>query len=243
MSLPVPVLPESQRLSKVVAAMVPCSRREAEQYIVEGRVRVDGKVVQEPQCRVAGEQVDIDTHASLQPTAPATLLVHKPAGMGTAQALDLVGAATRWSGDTSGVVRVKSHAAGLTALLALPAQAAGLSVFSQDGRIVRKLQEDAAVIEQELLAEVTGTAPPDALARLCRGLVFEGRPLPPARVSWQSEARLRFAVKGITPELVPWMCAQVGLRLTALRRIRIGRVPMAGLPPGQWRYLTPGERF
>ena len=243
MSLPVPVLPESQRLSKVVAAQVPCSRREAEQYIVEGRVRVDGKMVQEPQFRVTGERVDIDTQASLQPTSPATLLVHKPAGTGTAQALDLVGAATRWSGDTSGVVRVRSHAAGLTALLALPVQASGLSVFSQDGRIVRKLQEDAAVIEQELLAEVTGTAPPDGLARLCGGLVFEGRPLPPARVSWQSEARLRFAVKGIAPELVPWMCAQVGLRLTALRRIRIGRVPMAGLPPGQWRYLAPGERF
>jgi len=39
------------------------------------------------------------------------------------------------------------------------------------------------------------------------------------------------------------MCAQVGLRLAALRRIRIGRVPMAGLPEGRWRYLLPGERF
>jgi 23S rRNA pseudouridine2604 synthase len=39
------------------------------------------------------------------------------------------------------------------------------------------------------------------------------------------------------------MCAQVGLELTALRRIRIGRIPMAGLPPGQWRYLAPTERF
>jgi 23S rRNA pseudouridine2604 synthase len=62
-------------------------------------------------------------------------------------------------------------------------------------------------------------------------------------VSWQSEARLRFAVKGIPAELIPWMCAQVGLELTALKRIRLGRVPMAALPPGQWRYLRPHERF
>jgi 23S rRNA pseudouridine2604 synthase len=67
--------------------------------------------------------------------------------------------------------------------------------------------------------------------------------MPPSRVSWQSEHRLRFAVKGIAPEWLPWMCEQVGLKLTALKRIRIGRVPMAGLPEGQWRYLPTQVRF
>jgi 23S rRNA pseudouridine2604 synthase len=54
---------------------------------------------------------------------------------------------------------------------------------------------------------------------------------------------LRFALKGISPGLVPWMCEQVGLRVVAPPRIRLGRLPMAGLPLGQWRYLRPGERF
>jgi 23S rRNA pseudouridine2604 synthase len=240
----VPASEEPQRLSKVVAALVPCSRREAEQYIAEGWVRVDGKVVEEPQFRVADKQrVEIAPKARLQETGPATMLLHKPAGMGTDQAQALLGGASHWSGDASGIRRVKSHGVGLIALLALPSEASGLTVFSQDGRIVRKLQEDANLVEQELVAEVTGTIAPNGLARLCRGLAFEGKPLPPARVSWQSEQRLRFAVKGITPQWVPWMCAQVGLTLTALKRIRIGRVSMAGLPPGQWRYLPAGERF
>ena len=234
---------EPKRLSKVVAALVPCSRREAEQYIVEGWVRVNGRVVEEPQARVADETVEIDPQANLQPAAPATLLVNKPAGMTTAEARTLLGAAARWDGDASGIRRVRSHSVGLSALLELPAQAEGLTVFSQDGRVVRKLREDAHLIEQELVAQVAGTIAAGGLARLCEGLVFEGRALPPARVSWQSEARLRFAVKGIPPERLPWMCAQVGLEVTALRRIRIGRVPMAGLPPGQWRYLAPAERF
>lgn len=234
---------ETRRLSKVVAALVPCSRREAEQYIAEGWVRVDGRVVEEPQFRVAGERVEIDPNARLQAAAPATLLVHKPAGLNTTQLQDLLGAATRWAGDDSGIRRVKSHGVALVALLSLPSEASGLSVFSQDGRIVRKLKEEANTVEQELVADVTGTIAPDGLARLCHGLAFEGKALPPARVSWQSETRLRFALKGIAPEWVPWMCAQVGLQLTALKRIRIGRVPMAGLPPGQWRYLRPTERF
>lgn len=238
-----PVPDEPKRLSKVVAALVPCSRSEAERYIAEGWVRVDGVVVEEPQHRVATERVEIDPRANLQPAAPATFLVHKPAGRGTAEALASIAAATRWPGDASGVRPVRSHHARLVPLLALPPQAEGLCVFSQDGRIVRKLREDAHLIEQELLADVDGTLGDDGLARLREGLVFEGRALPPARVSWQSEARLRFAVKGIAPEIVPWMCSQVGLKLVALKRIRIGRVPMAGLPPGQWRYLAPGERF
>lgn len=235
---------EAQRLSKVVAALVPCSRREAEQYIVEGWVRVDGTPVEEPQFRVgSGQRVEVDPKARLQAVGPVTLLLHKPAGMTALQAQELPAAGTRWSGDPTGIRRIRSHGVGLVQLLALPAPASGLCVLSQDGRIVRKLTEDADLIEQELVADVTGTIAPNGLARLCRGLAHEGRPLPPARVSWQSETRLRFAVKGIAPEWVPWMCAQVGLTLTALRRLRIGRVSLAGLPPGQWRYLGPDERF
>jgi 23S rRNA pseudouridine2604 synthase len=241
--LTAPEAQEPQRLSKVVAALVPCSRREAEQFIAEGCVRVDGKVVEQPQFRVAGQRVEVDRQAPLQGAQPATLLIHKPAGLGLAQAQALVGAATHWPGDTSGIRRLKSHGVGLVALLPLPLPAEGLTVFSQDRGVVRRLQDTSHALEQELVAEVEGVIASNGLARLCGGLVFEGQRLPPARVCWQSETRLRFAVKGIAPELVPWMCAQVGLQLRALKRIRIGRVPMAGLPPGQWRYLAPGERF
>ena len=235
---------EPQRLSKVVAALVPCSRREAEQYIAEGWVRVDGRKVEEPQFRVSQEQrVELDPQSSLQAPDPATFLFHKPAGMDMDKALGLLGAEQRWSGDTSGIRRIKSHGVGLVPLLPLPKPASGLAVFSQDRRIVRKLREDEDLLEQELIADVTGTIAPNGLARLGRGLVHEGRAMPPARVSWQSETRLRFAVKGISPEWLPWMCEEVGLRLTALRRIRIGRIAMAGLPAGQWRYLPSGERF
>jgi 23S rRNA pseudouridine2604 synthase len=62
-------------------------------------------------------------------------------------------------------------------------------------------------------------------------------------VSWQNETRLRFAMKGFAPGLVEWMCKQVGLRLVGLKRIRLGRLPMAGLSVSQWRYLGVGERF
>jgi len=54
---------------------------------------------------------------------------------------------------------------------------------------------------------------------------------------------LRFALKGARPGQIAHLCDEAGLRILAMRRIRIGRVPLAGLEPGQWRYLSPHERF
>ena len=234
---------EPVRLAKRVAALASCSRREAEAYIQGGWVRVDGKVIEEPQFRVSTERVELDPGASAAALEPVTLLLHKPAGTPYGEAQRLLVPAARAPEDLSGIRTVKQHFAQLTPLLPLPAQASGLAVFSQDRRVIRKLTEDARWIEQELIAEVSGQAAPEGLVLLCHGLAFEGRPLPPVKVSWQNEARLRFALKGIAPELVPWMCEQVGLRVTALKRIRLGRLPMASLPAGRWRYLRPGERF
>jgi 23S rRNA pseudouridine2604 synthase len=84
---------------------------------------------------------------------------------------------------------------------------------------------------------------PDGLTRLNHKLVFNGRTLPPAKVSWQNETRLRFALKGAQPGQIAQMCNSVGLKVLSMKRIRIGRVSMAKLPPGQWRYLAPHERF
>ena len=235
---------DSQRLAKLVAALVPCSRSQAEQYITQGWVRVDGQVNETPQTRVsAGQRVDIDPQARLQAMVSATFLIHKPAGMAGRALTDLLEQSKQWSGDTSGLRRSKTHLSGLQMLMALPDPASGLCVLSQDLRVIRKLTEDAALVEQELIAEVKGEIAPEGLTRLCHGLQHKGQPLPPARVSWQSETRLRFAVKGIAPEWVEWMCAQVGLELLALRRLRIGRIAMAGLPSGQWRFLPLGDRF
>lgn len=231
---------EPIRLSKRLAAQVPCSRSEAERYIEGGWVRVDGQVVDIPQARVSPEQsVTLDPDASLLALSPVTLLFHQEAG-GAVPALT---AANRWPQDRSGIRVAAAQLRQITPLLALPRGAGGLAVFSQDGRIVRKLTEDALFIEQEIVVDVAGQIAEGGLARLGGGLMWRNQPLPPVKVSWQSEQRLRFALKGIDPAMVPWMCEQVGLRVTQGRRLRVGRVPLAGLPAGQWRCLMPHERF
>ncbi len=116
-------------------------------------------------------------------------------------------------------------------------------VYTQDKRIARKLAEDIESLEQECIVEVKGNIAPNGLQRLCHGLTFNGRPLPPIKVSWQNETKLRFALKGIRPGQIPAMCEAVGLTVVGIKRIRIGRVPLAKVPEGQWRYLQPWEKF
>ena len=231
---------EPVRLAKRLAEMLPCSRSEAEQYIQGGWVTVDGVVVEEPQFKVLNQTIVLSQDASLLAPTSVTLLLHKPAGF----AADLQ-LATRANDDRSGIKQLKKHLlAELLTPLALPAS--GLVVFSDDWRVARKLQEDAATLEHEVVVEVTGTIKPGGLERLNRidhGFTFNGRLLGSAKVSWQSEARLRFALKGEQPGQLAYFCESVGLQVTGMKRLRIGRVPLRGLPVGQWRYLTPDERF
>ena len=247
---------EPVRLAKHLAHMLNCSRSQAEQYIEGGWVRVDGVVIEEPQHRVLDQKVELDPHASLLEQVPVTLLLHKPSGYEAdldadasrpaSPAAQLLVVASQSKDDRSGIRPLKKHFSALTLAPPLATPASGLVVFTQDWRVARKLSEDASVMEHEVIVDVGGTLLPGGLQRLNRidhGFTFNGVLLPPAKVSWQNETRLRFALKGERPGQLAFMCESVGLQVLAMKRIRVGRVPLSSLPAGQWRYLLPHERF
>lgn len=238
---------EPVRLAKRLAEIARCSRTEAEQYIKGGWVTVDGRIVELPQHMVTTEAVELDPAARLAAVEPATILLHKPVGFdaitGPRMAGGLVTPGARWEEDPSGVRLLERHFQRLTPLMPLDNEASGLMVLSQDGRVWRRLTEDRDEIEQEFVVEVSGEIAPYGLRRLAHGLQYGGRDLPPCKVSWQNEVRLRFAIKGVQGGQLQHMCAQVGLKVVAIRRIRIGKVPLSKMPVGSWRYLPAGERF
>lgn len=245
-------MPAPVRLSQHVASLLQCSRAEAEQYIRNGWVSVDGRIVEAPQHHVAGAHVEIDPAARLDSVEPATVLLHKPVGvdalLGPRPASALIAPETHWADDPSGVRLLQRHFHRLTPLVPLERDASGLMVLTQDGRVWRRLTDDADAIEHEYLVEIDGDLGPYGMARLKHGMTYQGRALPPCNVSWQNENRLRFAIKGAREGQLRWMCAQVGLRVVSIRRLRIGRIgtgkgPNGAMPPGAWRYLPVGEKF
>lgn len=245
---------EPVRLSKRVAAMVPCSRSQAERYIEGGWVSVNGQVVQEPQCRVQHETVVLHPEASLLDLGPVTIVLHKPPGIvaerepprSGASAHTLLQAAQQFQQDRSGWHLLQKHLRNLALVTPLAPLASGMVVLTQDERIARKLLQDAALVEHEVVVDVTGRTEATDLARLARtdhGVHLHGVLLGPCKVSWQNEDRLRFALKGETRGQLACFCTSLGLVVQGMKRIRIGRVAMRDLPVGQWRYLLPHEKF
>lgn len=238
------------RLARRVADMLSCSRREAEMLVEGGWVRVNGRRVETPQTRVSDETVEVDPQARPEPVSPVTLMLHKPAGCDwdapSATAADLLTLDAHWPGDNSGIRPVLRHLARQEGVTPLERDATGLLLFTQEWPIKRKLVQDAALVEHEVIVDVTGAVTPQALQQLNRAPVVDGRAMLPAKVSISRQVAgitgLRFALKGYRPGQVAQMCAPLGLTVVAMRRIRVGRLALAGLPMGRWRYLTPFER-
>jgi 23S rRNA pseudouridine2604 synthase len=226
------------RLAKRVAAQASCSRREAELYIQGGWVRVDGVVATQPQLLVTDEVVHIDAQASLTPPERITLIANQ--SLETSLRLQ---ADTRSALDVSNNLVAAAHFVGLVPILPLAANVSGLSIFSQDRSFSAHMADYGRTIEQEYIVEVQGDMVPYGLALLRQGVQFNGSALAPMQVSWQNEIRLRFALKAVQPGQFEAMCGQVGLAVIAIKRIRVGRIPLAKIAPGEWRYLDARERF
>lgn len=250
--------PDRQRLSKRVMAERACSRSEAERLIVAGRVRVDGLLVEAPETRVSPTQsVSVDNSAAMQPVAPVTVLWHKPPGVVMPEgdmlpeplAQQWLSEDTRAPGERKAGAVLKVQRRHLRLLWPLGGEESGLVVFSQAHGVQRRLSEEAQRMEQEWLLDLAGEVPADAaaraelMARLSVALVGDGQRTFAARASWQSDRRIRVAIKGAVPGLIGQALEHAGLQASVQRRQRLGRVSVAGLAEGQWRHLLATERF
>lgn len=242
---------EPVRLAKRLAEQLSISRSQAEQYIEGGWVRVDGKIQDSPQHRVTNETIELDKNATLLESEPMTILLHKPPGYewseGRQSASSLLDEAHRSSAHASGVRLLKKHLKNQVCMTPLESGASGLLVFSQDFRIQRKLWEDAGLVENEVIVDVQGQVSEETLLVLNRPLVRNDRLILQAKVglskSNEKITGLRFAAKGAEPGRIAKFCEHHGLQIVGMKRIRVGRVPLADLPVGQWRFLQSHERF
>lgn len=234
---------EPLRLSKRLVELVGCSRREAELYIEGGWVKVDGQMVDEPQFKVTTQQVELHPKAQAVEQEPVTLLLNAPAGINPAAAMASLSAASLSPEHRFSKRPLRAHFMRLSASCPLQPKASGLLVFTQDWRILRKLTTDAARVEQEYLVEVSGEMVEQGLERLHHGVDYKGIAFPSVKASWQSENRLRFALKNPHPGDIVLLCEAVGLKVSAIRRVRIGGVSIGKVPLGQWRYLSVNEKF
>ena len=228
-----------------------CSRREADEWIENGWVKVDGKLVATLGVRVSPQaRIDIDPAAAQHQSEQVTILLNKPIGYVSGQAEDghvpamvLIQPEKRWADDPSPTKFKPRHLRGLAPAGRLDIDSTGLLVFTQDGRIAKHLIGRDSAVEKEYLVRVEGTLTQESLMRLQHGLELDGVKLRPAKVSWQNEHQLRFVLREGRKRQIRRMCELVGIAVTGLKRVRSGSVALGPLPVGEWRYLRRDETF
>lgn len=243
-------VPEGVRLSKVMSERAMCSRREADLWIERGWVFVNGERISELGSRISPDaEIVISKEAKLDQAKQVTILLNKPIGYVSGQpeadckpAVTLISAESwvRQSGDPEFKPWMLR---GLAPAGRLDIDSTGLLVFTQDGRIAKKLIGEDSQVEKEYLVRVSGEMVPGGLKLLQHGLELDGKPLKPAWVKQLNEDQLHFILKEGKKRQIRRMCELVGLRVIGLKRVRIGRVKLGDLQIGQWRFLRTDESF
>ena len=244
-------MPEEKkiRVSKLMSERGLCSRREADEYIERGWVYVDDVRVEELGTRIDPSQtIMLDKKA--ENISRVTILLHKPVGYVSGQpepgyrpASTLIVPDNRFAADNPSMRFQRDHLKGLAPAGRLDIDSTGLLVFTQDGRIAKLLIGEDSAIEKEYLVRVEGSLDEKAMKLLNHGLSLDDVPLKPANVTWQNNDQLRFVLREGKKRQIRRMCELVGLKVTGLKRVRIGRVALGDLPQGQWRYMHGYERF
>ncbi len=237
------------RLSKRMAELGLCSRREADDYIARGWVKIDGVVATLGTRVRRGQNIELDRRGSAVQQQRATILLNKPIGFVSTQpehgyraAVELVLPENRDPQYLGPPLR-REHLRDLSVAGRLDIDSTGLLVLTQDGRVARQLIGEDRTMDKEYLVRVEGQLPQGGLELLRHGLSLDGEPLLRAEVEWLNRDQLRFVLREGKKRQIRRMCEAVGLRVVGLKRVRVGRVKLGKLQLGMWRFLGDDEVF
>ncbi len=228
------------RLNKFLAQAGVCSRREADRWIEEGRVQVNGKVVQDLGHKIddAEDKVVVPGGAVRRASDKALyILLYKPRGA-VVTVKDPFGRPTVM--DLLGRLPARVFPVGR-----LDADSEGLLLLTNDGDLAFRLTHPRFEVKKAYLAEVEGSVEEPDLAKLKRGIFLEGRRTAPAAVKvvrrGREKALVRIEIHEGRKREIRKMFEALGHRTTRLVRIEFAGLGLKGLKPGRWRHLDPRE--
>lgn len=268
------------RLSKAMSQLGLCSRREADKFIKKGLVYVDGKIVNQ-----LGTKVNIQQHISLHQDAMkeqkqlTSIILNKPLGVVSGQpengyipAISLINSNSLYQPHLNKMqMNTKDKCSqneckgvnliGMAPVGRLDINSHGLLLFTQDGRLAKKIIGESSDIEKEYVVRVSGNVTSDVLSTLRTGLSLDNIMLKPVIVDiiahkrpktsklikntshhvYSEHVELRFILKQGRKRQIRRMCELVQLKVLDLQRIRIGSILLEDLPIGYWRYMRSNE--
>lgn len=236
-----------ERLSKILAHRGVCSRREAEDLIAKGWVKVNGDVITTQGVKFPPEcEIELAPEAQESLKTKLTIALNKPVGYvstqaekGYREAIELIKAKNRDSRDNEGPPRLtQANLKGLSVVGRLDIDSKGLLLFTQSGTLAKAIIGPQSEVEKEYLVRVEGTVTEAKLQKLRQGLILDAQPLKKAKVSQLDEHLLQLILREGKKRQIRRMCDLVDLKVTSLKRVRIGNLKLGPLPQGRWRVIS-----
>ncbi|MCB5224783.1 MAG: pseudouridine synthase [Candidatus Cloacimonadaceae bacterium] len=230
---------EGIRLNRWLAQSGVCSRRDADELIRSGEVRVNGEICTDLSCRVDPEKDQVSLRGEeLQPqTEMVYLMLNKPRGV-------LVTRADEFGRDTIYAL-LPQGAHNLRYAGRLDKGSEGLLLMTNDGELINALTHPKRGVEKVYRVEINRVLNKKELGDLRRGVPIEGGLTRPAGVFVKSQTEGGMTLKIVITEgrkrQIRQMLEAVGARVKRLKRLQFGTLQLKDLPEGRWRHLTPTE--
>lgn len=242
---------ELLRLSKLMTIRGICSRREADFCIENEWVKVDGEITKVLGTKVKNTvKVELTLEGKAYIDQKLSVVLHKPIGYVSSQpekdylaASELLTPGNRYSRFEEGKALSQGDLASLAPVGRLDIESKGLLVLSQDGRLAKSIIGPSSAMEKEYLVRVEGEITDEALDLLHKGLYLDAQPLKPVKIMEIEEGLLKMVLIEGRKRQIRRMCELVELRVTSLKRVRIGSLMLADLPEGQWRLISHDEKL
>ncbi len=226
------------RLQKYIAEAGIASRRKAEEFILDGRVSVNGKVVLELGTKIDDEKdlVEFDGKKIIKEQKNVYILFHKPEGCVTTVSdqfnrktvLDFI--------DTEERIYPVGR---------LDYDTSGLLIMTNDGKLTYTLTHPKHNVEKVYIAEVDRVPSKDDIFKFENGIVIDGRKTSKAKLDILKRkgkfASLKIVIHEGRNRQVRKMCDAIGCKVLKLKRVAIGKIELGDLKKGEYRVLNENE--
>ena len=235
------------RLSKLMSQKGLSSRREADRLIEQGLVKVNGQIIHELGTKVnPSDQVELVQEGQKIQDNKLSLVLHKPVGYVSSQPENDYKSAMSLLQKNNRVFNTKNESLKLNLKNLAPTgrldiDSKGLIIYTQDGVIAKKIIGENSLIDKEYFIQFKGVLTSQKASQLRHGLSLDNKALRPAKIEIINDFTVKMTLTQGRKRQIRRMFDLLNLKVTHLKRIRIGPIKLVDLKESQWRLLTKAE--
>lgn len=205
-----------------------CSRREADKWIVAGRVKINGAVAEKGNRVVESDAVTLDGKPLIERPKFIYIALNKPPGITSTTDLS----------DRDNIIDFVNHRERIFPIGRLDKASSGLILLTNDGDIVNQILRAENNHEKEYIVTTDRPVTPQFVQRMSKGIPILGTVTNPCKVEKLKKNVFKIILTQGLNRQIRRMCEYLGYRVLALKRIRIMNIKVEGLEVGRWRELT-----